>query len=177
VDSTGGTARLAGPDEDPARIAVFQHAGKEPSDSSPNRYGLKKPEEDGDLFAGRGRVHLNSYIQSLPDETREATLHEWILVDEIGEHIATLEKRIEHRIGHVEGMRLLKTLPGVGRILGATLLLEIGDIDRFPSAPHLASYAGLVPTVHSSGGKTWHGRVPRSANLFLKWAFIEAANC
>ena len=142
-----------------------------------NRYGLKKPDEDGDLFTGRGRVHLNSHIQSLPEETREATLHEWILVDEIGEHIAALEKRIEQRIGQREDMRRLKTLPGVGRILGATLLLEIGDVDRFPSAPHLASYAGLVPTVHSSGGKTWHGKVPRSANLFLKWAFVEAANC
>jgi hypothetical protein len=37
-----------------------------------NRYGLKKPDEDGDLFTGRGRVHLNSHIQSLPEETREA---------------------------------------------------------------------------------------------------------
>ena len=65
----------------------------------------------------------------------------------------------------------------VARILGATLLLEIGDVDRFPSAAHLANYAGSVPTVHSSGGKTWHGKVPRNANLFLKWAFVEAANC
>jgi transposase len=76
-----------------------------------NRYGLKKPDEDGDLFTGRGRVHLNSHIQSLPEETREATLHEWILVDEIGDHIAAL-KRIEQRIGQREDMRRLKTLPG-----------------------------------------------------------------
>jgi transposase len=84
---------------------------------------------------------------------------------------------IEQRLRLSQGLRLLRTLPGIGRILGATLLLEIGDVTRFPSAPHLASYAGLVPTVHSSGGKTWHGRVPKNANLFLKWAFIEAANC
>ncbi len=142
-----------------------------------NRYGLKRPDEDGDLFTGRGRAHLNSHIQSLPDETREATLHEWVLIDEIGDHIDALEKRIDQRLGPLQGMRWLKTLPGVGRILGATLWLEIGDVDRFPSAAHLASYAGLVPKVHSSGGKTWHGRVPRSANLFLKWAFVEAANC
>jgi transposase len=142
-----------------------------------NRYGLKNPSEDGDLFARRGRVHLNNHIQRLPEETREATLHEWVLIDEIGDHIEALEKRIEQRLGSGEGLRLLKTLPGVGRILGATLLLEIGDVGRFPSAAHLASYAGLVPTVHCSGGKTWHGKVPRSANLFLKWAFIEAANC
>ena len=125
---------------------------------------------DGDEF-------ISTAIFSLCPRRREARLHEWILVDEIGEHIAALEKRIEQRLGQLKDMHLLKTPPGVGRVLGATLLLEIGDVDRFPSAPHLASYAGLVPTVHSSGGKTWHGKVPRSANLFLKWAFIEAANC
>jgi transposase len=73
--------------------------------------------------------------------------------------------------------RPLRTVPGIGRILGATILLERGDVDRFPSAAHMASYAGLVPVVHSSGGKTWQGRVPQNANLFLKWAFVEAANC
>ena len=56
-------------------------------------------------------------------------------------------------------MRLIRTVPGIGRILGATILLEVGDVNRFPSAAHMASYAGLVPVVHSSGGKTWQGRV------------------
>jgi transposase len=80
-------------------------------------------------------------------------------------------------VGPMKEMRLLRTVPGIGRILGATILLELGDVDRFPSAAHMASYAGLVPVVHSSGGKTWQGRVPQNANLFLKWAFVEAANC
>ncbi|HYZ22147.1 MAG TPA: transposase, partial [Rhodopila sp.] len=88
-----------------------------------------------------------------------------------------MEKQIETRIGNREEMRLLRTLHGVGPILGATLLLEIGEIDRFSSAARLASYAGLVPIVHGSGGKTWQGRVPKNANLYLKWAFVEAANC
>lgn len=142
-----------------------------------NRYGLKKPTDDGDLFAGKGRVRLSGYIQSLPEETREATLHEWLLVDEIRDHITALETRIQQRIGGLQSMKLLKSLPGVGEILGATLYLEIGEAKRFPTAAHLASYAGLVPTVHSSGGRTWHGPIPKSANLFLKWAFVEAANC
>jgi transposase len=46
----------------------------------------------------------------------------------------------------------------------------------FPDAAHLASYAGLVPTVHASGGRCWQGPTPRAANHFLKWAFVEAAN-
>ena len=53
---------------------------------------------------------------------------------------------------------LLKTLPGVGNILSMVLMLEIGSVDRFPTAEHLASYAGLVPRVHSSGGHTLWAR-------------------
>lgn len=87
-----------------------------------------------------------------------------------------MEERIRQRIGSLGWVRLLKTLPGVGTILGSTIYLEIGDVARFESAANLASYAGLVPTVHASGGKSWHGPTPRSANHFLKWAFVEAAN-
>lgn len=72
---------------------------------------------------------------------------------------------------------MLETLHGVGKILAATLFLEIGEVKRFPSAGTLASYARLVPRVYSSGGKTWHGKTAPDANQFLKWAFVEAANC
>ena len=71
---------------------------------------------------------------------------------------------------------LLKTLPCVGPILSMVLMLEIGRVDRFPSAAHLASYAGLVPRVHSSGGHTRMGQVCGNVNRNLKWAFVETAN-
>ena len=105
-----------------------------------------------------------------------ATTEEWALLRELEEHIEAMEQRIRQRIASLGWVRLLKTLPGVGAILGSTMYLEIGDVSRFPSPEHLASYAGLVPTVHASGGKMWQGPTPRSANHFLKWAFIEAAN-
>jgi len=60
--------------------------------------------------------------------------------------------------------------------LGATIHLEIGDVSRFPSPQHLASYAGLMPRVISSGGKTWHGRTSPQSNHYLRWAFVEAAD-
>lgn len=56
------------------------------------------------------------------------------------------------------------------------LLLEIGDVKRFPSASHLASYAGTVPRVHASGGKIRHGHVRNDINRYLKWAYVEAAS-
>ena len=71
---------------------------------------------------------------------------------------------------------LLKTLPCVGKILSMVFMLEIGRVDRFPTAAHLASYAGLVPRVHSSGGHTRMGQVCGNVNRNLKWAFVETGN-
>ena len=68
------------------------------------------------------------------------------------------------------------TLPGIAEILAATIALEIGDIGRFPDAPHLASYAGTTPRVHASGGRVRYGRLRTDVNRYLKWAFVEAAN-
>jgi transposase len=66
----------------------------------------------------------------------------------------------------------LRSVPGVGEILAPVIGLEIGDVNRFPR-----SYAGLVPRVFSSGGHTRLGGISRFVNQYLKWAFVEAANC
>ncbi len=141
------------------------------------RYGQWQPGEARDLFKGKGRVQLSVYLGGLPEQTRLATRHEWQLVDEVEGHIAELEKQIRLSIGQIGYVRLLKTMPGVGEILAATIWLEIGDVSRFAVAERLAAYAGLTPAVHASGGKTHLGRCSKVANHFLKWAFVEAAAC
>jgi len=140
------------------------------------RYGARDYSDGADLFAAKSRAKLAASIARLPQETRIATLHEWELLDFLEAQIAALEERIRERIASVGWVRLLKTLPGIGTILGCTIYLEIGDVGRFATPEKLASYAGLVPSVHASGGKLWQGPTPRSANHFLKWAFVEAAN-
>lgn len=141
------------------------------------RYGQWEPGESKNLFVGKGRVQLSVYLGGMPEQTRLATRHEWALVDEVERHIAELEKQIRLSIGQIGYVRLLKTMPGVGEILAATIYLEIGDVSRFRSPERLASYAGLAPTVHASGGKMHLGRTSVVANHYLKWAFVEAANC
>jgi Transposase IS116/IS110/IS902 family len=69
---------------------------------------------------------------------------------------------------------ILRRVPSV--ILAATIALELGQIDRFASAAHLASYAGTTPRVHASGDKTRFGALRTDINQYLKWAFAEAGN-
>jgi transposase len=70
----------------------------------------------------------------------------------------------------------LKSLPGVGDTLAVVIWTELGTIERFGRAEQLASYCGLVPRENSSGGKIRFGAVRRDVNVYLKWAFVEAAN-
>ena len=88
-----------------------------------------------------------------------------------------IEKHIREVVKVTPMMQLIKSLPGVGDILAITIALEIGDVERFASAQHLASYSGTVPRISSSGGKTHYGRVRPDVNHYLKWAYIEAASC
>ena len=69
----------------------------------------------------------------------------------------------------------LATITGVGPVLGLTLRAEIGDATRFPGGPALASYAGLVPRVESSGERVYHGRITRQGSPWIRWALVEAA--
>lgn len=62
-----------------------------------------------------------------------------------------IEEQIHDIAGQVEEMRILKTFPGIGGIAGATLLSEIGDIDRFGQESYLSAYCGVSPVIWQSG--------------------------
>ena len=98
------------------------------------------------------------------------------MLDQVAESIEQAEKRIREVIKKDQAMQLLDTLPGVGPILAMVIALEVGDVRRFMTAERLASYAGKVPRVNASGGKTYFGRVRPDVNRYLKWAYTEAAN-
>jgi len=108
--------------------------------------------------------------------SREAVEQELKTLDFLETQIESAERRLEAIMKVSVEADLLKTLPCVGKILSMVLMLEIGRVDRFPTAAHLASYAGLVPRVHSSGGHTRMGQVCGNVNRSLKWAFVETGN-
>lgn len=141
-----------------------------------DRYGLHT-DQVSDLFGLKGREHLEQCRQRLPPETSRMIQTQLEALDQLDERIAGIEKRIREQIAVSPEVKRLMTLPGVGPTLGPVIAFEIGDIARFPHAERLASYAGLVPRVISSGGHTRHGRIAKNVNLYLKWAFVEAAVC
>lgn len=129
-----------------------------------------------DLFSAGGRAQLVPRLAELPVYSREVVQQELGVLDSLEKQIESAEQRLEVVMAVSAEADLLKTLPCIGKILSMVLLLEIGKIERFPNAAHLASYAGLVPRVHASGGHTRMGQVCSNVNRNLKWAFVEAGN-
>ena len=141
------------------------------------KYGIAF-DEVSDLFGKKGRSLLEQRSQLLPVETQRAVLEELALLDQVEDQIARLEAHIHAVVAANPTMQLLDSLPGVGKILAIVIALELGPVERFPNAEHFASYSGTVPRIHESGGhRRYGGAVRNDVNRYLKWAFIEAANC
>jgi transposase len=96
-------------------------------------------------------------------------------VELLTRQIRTMEKALLAQIGPWPDFRNLKTIPGVGNVLALTLLLEIGDIARFPKARNFASYCGVAPGCADSGDSHRRGRGNKQRNAYLKWALTQAA--
>ena len=138
------------------------------------RHNVQVP--GSDLFGVGSRLELGTRLPELPAHCRDAVEQELATLDYLETQIKWAEQRLEAIRNVSVEADLLKTLPCVGTILSMVLMLEIGRVDRFPTAPHLASYAGLVPRIHSSGGHTRMGQVCGNVNRNLKWAFVETGN-
>jgi transposase len=76
-----------------------------------------------------------------------------------------------------EADQYLTTISGIGVVLGATILSEIGDVNRFPELGNLVAYAGIDPTVHASGQfEATKAHMSKRGSPYLRRAFWLAAN-
>ena len=112
----------------------------------------------------------------MPPHSRESLVEQLDAVDWLETQIEECEKTLEKILYPSVERSLLDTLPCVGKVLSAVLALEIGDVRRFAGPGHLASYAGLVPRARESADWKRRDGCPRDCNVYLKWAYVEAAN-
>ena len=69
---------------------------------------------------------------------------------------------------------MIQQLPGIGPVLAAVIVAEIGDVTRFHNAAQLCSWAGLTPRHRESDTKVTRGHVTKQGSRMLRWALIEA---
>jgi transposase len=129
-----------------------------------------------DAFGKRGREILTELMAKLPPHTEQALGRVLDQLDHVCENLQWIEEKMIEVFVPCPQTLWLKSLPGVGDILAVVIWTEIGTIERFSRAEQLASYSGLVARENSSGGKVRFGPVRRDVNVYLKWAFVEAAN-
>ena len=125
------------------------------------------------LFSRQGRKWLESL--DLNPSFKANLSANLATLDSLTKQILILEKKIKDTVTENKEMSLLKTIPGIDSITAITIMSEIGDIKRFPNESKLHSYAGLVPTVRSSGGSTVHGHITKEGSSFLRYIMIQTA--
>lgn len=97
-------------------------------------------------------------------------------IEQLDASIGQLEKAVLKVARELPCYPRLKTLPGVGIILGLTITMEIGDIGRFAGPGQFASYCRTVAAKSTSNGKVKGENNRKCGNKYLAWAFVEAAN-
>jgi transposase len=96
------------------------------------------------------------------------------LIDAFDVEIDQAAKTTSSQLRSHPGYTAVQTLPGVGPILGAVFVVEIGAVTRFPDPTRLASWAGLTPKHHESDTTVRRGRITKQGSRLVRWAAVEA---
>jgi transposase len=133
----------------------------------------------------QGRTHWTlmhwAWIQSQRYEHEAARIAVADYIQEVHRleaRIASLSKSVDEQLRSSclsKQYTHMMALRGVSTIVSATLAAELGDLRRFPSAPQLMSYVGLVPSECSSGSKTLRGPITKTGNAHVRRVLVEAA--
>jgi transposase len=89
--------------------------------------------------------------------------------------ILDIEKKVKSQVKVRKEFSKLLTIPGIGNILGLTIMLEVGDIGRFPTVGDYSSYCRCVGSKRISNGKKKGENNKKNGNKYLAWAYVEAA--
>jgi transposase len=128
-----------------------------------------------DLFGVAGNQLLDRV--SLWPAARSRVVSLRSLLDAFDVEIDAFTKLTAKRLRGDPRFKAVQTIPGIGPVLGAVFLAEIGDVTRFPGPTQLTSWAGLTPKHHESDTTVRRGRITKQGSVLVRWAAIEAAQC
>ena len=122
-----------------------------------------------DVFTKAGRAWMQAV--ALPAAER-ALLTRYLAAEQtLAAQVTETTAEVTAWVAEDRAMQLVDSIPGIG---AALIAVEIDGIGRFGCAGQLASYAGLVPSTHSTGAVTRHGPITKQGNRWLRWALVEA---
>jgi transposase len=125
-----------------------------------------------DLFGTWGSAWLDGLDLPQPYAGKVASLRE--LTGWLSAEVGLLDAVIADLLGSCQPYHAVRALPGLGPVLAAVTVAEIGDISRFPSPGQLCSWAGLTPRHRESGTKVSRGHPTKQGSPILRWAMVEA---
>ena len=130
------------------------------------------PVSCADIFGVSGSLWLDGLALPQPYAGKVASLR--MLAGELTSEITLLNAVIADLLERHDGYRALQALPGIGPVLAAVIVAEIGDVRRFPGPGPLCSWAGLTPRHRESDVKVARGHITKMGSPVLRWAMIEA---
>jgi transposase len=127
-----------------------------------------------DLFGPGGQHLVAATAAGLSVESRARVDSALRLIENLDVEIERFGKLVTGRLRKDPGYRAIQQIPGVGPILAAVFVAEIGDITRFPGPTQLTSWAGLTPKHHESDTTVHRGRITKQGSRLVRWAAVEA---
>ncbi len=125
------------------------------------------------LWRNRGRQQLESFRLAPWASRRRRDLLD--LLDRLNPTIAELSQAIQQEAASSPEVQRLMTHPGVGALTALAFVLIIGQVQRFRSGKHVASYLGLVPLEESSGNRRRLGHITKQGSSMMRFLLVEAA--
>jgi len=133
---------------------------------------LGVPVTCSDIFGVWGNAWLDGLGLGQPYAGKVASLR--TLTGELSAEIAVLDAVIADLLEHHDGYHAIQALPGIGPVLAAVIVAEIGDIHRFSRPARLSCWAGLTPRHRESDLKVTRGHITKQGSPTLRWAVVEA---
>jgi transposase len=124
-------------------------------------------------------LHLHAVLadadSSIPDSLRPLLAQGLTEIEELEARVRLAERTLQSLAEHLPAVDRLQTIPGIGPLTSTALVAFVGDVQRFPSGRHFASYLGLTPRERSTGRTRRLGAISKRGDPYLRMLLIHGA--